>query len=132
MEQELLGRDVEVARIYPLIDQTPDGGAVLIAAGEPGIGKSALLRVGADHARGAGLSVFESTGIESESKPPYSSLNQLLSPVLDYADRLPTPQRRALAVALGREDGEPPGPSSLLSPFSTCRPSSLESVPSSW
>src|SRR5438270_6022208 len=110
MEQELVGRDVEVARIDALIDKTPAGGRVLLVSGEPGIGKSALLRVAADHARGAGFRVLETTGIESESRLPYSCLNQLLGPVLDAAERLPTAQRRALVVALGLEDGDPPEP----------------------
>src|SRR3954462_12069295 len=110
MEQELVGRDVEVARIRALIDQTPDGGGALIVTGEPGIGKSALLRVAADHARNAGFCVLETAGVESESRLPSSSPNQLLGPVLDVAERLPAAQRRALAVALGLEDGDPPDP----------------------
>jgi transcriptional regulator with AAA-type ATPase domain len=40
---ELLGRDVEAARVDAIIDRLPDGGARLVVSGDAGVGKSALL-----------------------------------------------------------------------------------------
>lgn len=75
--------------------------------GEPGVGKTALLRdltaVG-EPAQGGTTRVLRTAGVESESPLPYAALFRLLRPVTDF-DRLPAPQARALRVAFGLEDG---------------------------
>jgi DNA-binding CsgD family transcriptional regulator len=83
-------------------------GAVLVLVGEPGVGKTALLRdLTTNHhqpGQGGKVRVLRTAGVESESPLPYAALHRLLRPITDF-DRLPAPQARALRVAFGLEDG---------------------------
>jgi DNA-binding CsgD family transcriptional regulator len=73
-------------------------GGALIVRGEPGAGKTALLR---DAAEGvSGIQVLWTQGIESESPLPFAALTRLLRPVLDHLEAIPEPQAQALRVAL--------------------------------
>jgi DNA-binding CsgD family transcriptional regulator len=73
--------------------------------GEPGVGKTALLRdLTAGQGAGEGAHVLRTVGVESESPLPYAALYRLLRSV-PTLDRLPAPQSRALRVAFGLEDG---------------------------
>src|SRR4029077_11915068 len=74
--------------------------------GEAGVGKSALL----DDLSGglAGGQVARAVGVESEMELAYAALHQLCAPMLDHLDRLPGPQRDALATIFGRSAGPPP------------------------
>ncbi len=74
--------------------------------GEAGAGKSALLNYLSD--RVAGWHVAMAVGVESEMELAYSGLHQLCAPILDHLDRLPVPQRDALATVFGRSAGPPP------------------------
>jgi DNA-binding CsgD family transcriptional regulator len=80
--------------------------AVLVIRGEPGVGKTALLRYCVGQA--SGFRVTESVGIESEIELPFAGLHQLCGPLLDRLDALPDPQRDALRVAFGLSSGDPP------------------------
>jgi hypothetical protein len=71
--------------------------AVLVVRGEPGVGKTALLEYAVESARG--FRVARTIGVESEIELPFAGLQQLCAPVLERAERLPTPQRDALGVA---------------------------------
>ncbi len=84
--------------------------ATLVIRGEAGMGKSALL----DYAvrSGSDLKLVRTAGVESESELAFAALHQLCRPMLDLIDRLPGPQRGALMVAFGLEDG--PAPDRLL------------------
>jgi DNA-binding CsgD family transcriptional regulator len=79
---------------------------VLVIRGEPGVGKTTLLRYCVEQA--TGFKVVESVGIESEIELPFAGLHQLCGPLLDQLDDLPDPQRDALRVAFGLAAGEPP------------------------
>lgn len=87
-----------------------EGGRVLVVEGEPGIGKTALWRDGVAQARRRGFRVLVATGVGSETPLSFAALRDLVDDVFDeVVDALPSPQRRALAVALQREDpGERP------------------------
>jgi tetratricopeptide (TPR) repeat protein len=80
--------------------------AVLVLAGEPGIGKTALL----DHAAGEaeGLTVLRASGVESERELAFAALHRLCLPVLDRLEDLPDAHGAALGVAFGRVRGEAP------------------------
>ena len=75
--------------------------------GEAGVGKSALL--GYLSGRVAGWHVARAAGVESEMELAYAGLHQLCAPMLDHLDRLPAPQRDALATVFGRSAGPVPG-----------------------
>jgi DNA-binding CsgD family transcriptional regulator/tetratricopeptide (TPR) repeat protein len=104
MRQGLVGRDAEQALLAELIGQAPGGGGAMVLLGDPGIGKTSLLRATAARAQQAGFAVLETAGVESEALLPYAGLHQLLRPVLSSAGALPEPQRRALLTAFGEDD----------------------------
>lgn len=95
----LYGRNDEQARISSLMEEARDHrrSGVLVLRGEAGIGKSALLAQAADRVPRA----LRVTGIEAESGIAFAGLNQLLWPVRDRLDALPSPQAAALRSALG-------------------------------
>ncbi|MET9343342.1 AAA family ATPase [Nonomuraea sp. NPDC003804] len=107
---ELFGRDVELERIDRFLDLVRLRGESRLVRGEPGVGKSALLDVTAEHAVAAGMRVLRASGSEFEADVSYSCLNQLLLPAQDDLERLPPSQREALQVALGFGTGPPPEP----------------------
>jgi hypothetical protein len=47
-------------------------------------------------------------GVESEMELAYNGLHQLCAPMLDHLERLPLPQRTALATIFGLSDGPAP------------------------
>jgi hypothetical protein len=79
---------------------------VIVLRGEAGVGKSALLGYLAD--RVAGWQVARAVGVESEMELAYAGLHQLCAPLLDHLDRLPVPQRDALATVFGMSVGPAP------------------------
>jgi DNA-binding CsgD family transcriptional regulator len=79
---------------------------VMVLRGEAGVGKSALLGYLAD--RVAGWQVTRAAGVESEMELAYAGLHQLCAPLLDHLERLPVPQRDALATIFGLSSGPPP------------------------
>ena len=105
----LLGRDRERAVLERLLATARDGhGAVLMVDGDPGIGKTTLL----DYAVEAGedFRVVRAAGAEGEMELDYAALQQLCSPVLEFVDCLPLPQREALGIAFGLGAGRAPSP----------------------
>jgi DNA-binding CsgD family transcriptional regulator len=107
--RRLLGRQREIAVLERLLKLVREGhGAVLMVDGEPGVGKTALLRYASEAAQD--FRVVRTAGVEGEMELDYAALQQLCSPLLEYSDRLPDPQRDALDVAFGRSTGQPPNP----------------------
>jgi DNA-binding CsgD family transcriptional regulator len=100
----LFGREPELRVLGDLIDHVRDQGGALAVTGEPGVGKSALLRQASVHASEAGMLVLTVSGVQSESLLPFAGLHQLLGPVLGELDQLAEPQRDALRTALGMTD----------------------------
>ena len=94
-----MGRDDELARIDALLEYARSGvSSALILRGEPGVGKSALLR--AASGRALGMTLLSATGIEAESELPYAGLSELLHPLFELLPEIPRPQAEALSVAL--------------------------------
>jgi DNA-binding CsgD family transcriptional regulator len=78
----------------------------MVLRGEAGVGKSALLGYLSD--RVAGWQLVTAVGVESEMELAYAGLHQLCGPLLGHLDRLPDPQRDALATVFGRSAGPAP------------------------
>src|SRR3978361_1249448 len=105
--RRLRGRDAECAALERVLADVHQGQSrVLILRGEAGIGKSALL----DHLsdRLEGWRVVRVVGVESERGPAYRGLHQICSPLLSELERLPEPQREALATVFGLSAGDAP------------------------
>src|SRR3954447_7353226 len=104
---ELLGRVGEIRSVDELIATVRAGrSAALVFQGEPGIGKTSLLRRALSAAEG--LHTLDLVGAESEQQMGYAGLHRLLLPHLDRLPRLPAPQRSALSRAFGLADGPAP------------------------
>jgi DNA-binding CsgD family transcriptional regulator len=80
--------------------------AVQVLRGEAGVGKTALLDYVAEHA--SECRVARVAGVESEMELAFAGLHQLCVPMLDGLGALPGPQRDALRVAFGMQDGDVP------------------------
>jgi DNA-binding CsgD family transcriptional regulator len=103
----LLGRVAECRVLDRLVaDATAGRSGVLVLRGEAGIGKSALLGYVADGAEG--LLLAKTVGVESEMELAFSGLHQLCAPMLGHLERLPPPQRSALAAVFGLSDSPAP------------------------
>src|SRR3954469_5800757 len=103
----LLGRRRECEALDRLVATVRGGqSAVLVIRGEAGVGKSALLTYLIE--RASGCRIARAAGVESEMELPFAGLHQLCAPMLDRVDRLPAPQRDALATAFGLSAGDPP------------------------
>jgi DNA-binding CsgD family transcriptional regulator len=107
LESGFLDRVREREVLDRLVAHVREGhSAVLVIRGEPGIGKTELLRYTARHA--AGFRVAQVTSVEAEMELPFAGIHQLCAPLLDHVDTLPEPQQDALNVALGNASGEVP------------------------
>ncbi|MGZ6693965.1 MAG: AAA family ATPase, partial [Solirubrobacteraceae bacterium] len=103
----LLGRRIECAALDQLISDVLTGASrVTVLRGEAGVGKSALLSYLSD--RVVDWHLAKAVGVESETELAYGGLHQLCAPMLGYLDRLPVPQRDALATVFGRSAGPAP------------------------
>ena len=104
---KLLGRRSECEALDRLVADVFAGRSrVTVLRGEAGVGKSALL--GYLSGRVAGWHVARAAGVEAEMELAYAGLHQLCAPMLDHLDRLPVPQRDALATVFGRSAGTAP------------------------
>ena len=106
----LVGRQRERGVLERLLDVAREGhGAVLVVYGDPGVGKTALLEETVDLGQ-EDFRVVRAAGAEGEMELDYAALQQLCSPILEFNERLPDPQRDALEVAFGISAGPAPSP----------------------
>jgi DNA-binding CsgD family transcriptional regulator len=104
---KLLGRRAECEELDGLLTDALAGHSrVTVLRGDAGVGKTALLGYLSD--RVDDWYVATAAGVESEMELAYSGLHQLCAPMLDRLDRLPAPQRDALATVFGLSRGPAP------------------------
>ncbi len=112
-DQGFVGRDDVLRALLARLDEAAPREAAVGLLGDPGVGKSALLRRVEHRARAAGSTVLTARGSHAETHLPYASLHQLVRPVLPRVDVLPTSQREALLACFAM------GPSVEVNPFFT-------------
>jgi DNA-binding CsgD family transcriptional regulator len=104
-----VGRAEELRILHALVAAARNGqGGSLVVRGEPGIGKTTLLRsvtrlVG-------GIRLLSADGYEAESDLPFAGVQRIMMPLAGRVDALPPRFASALAVATGQTDGAPPDP----------------------
>ena len=103
-----VGRQEEQALLDELLVQSRTKGAALVIRGDVGVGKSALLDEARRRAIKHGFTTSTIAAAQSEAHLTFAGLHQLLKPALAGMDTLPVPQRSALQIALGLEEGDPP------------------------
>ena len=78
----VLERELETQCISDALDRARDGaGTAIVIEGEPGIGKSTLVRQAVREARQRGLSVLRAQGGELEQSRPYGVVSELFAAV---------------------------------------------------
>ncbi len=97
----LVGRDAELAQMQAAVDGVAQRGGTVRIAGNPGVGKSALLRAGIELAVDRGYTALSVRAAEGEAHLTFAALYQLLRPLLGRVDELPAGHRAALMSAFG-------------------------------
>ena len=99
----LIGREAEVGAIEAFLRTSGPRG--LLLEGEPGIGKTSVWAAGVDAARSSGMTVLAARAAGVEVRLAFTGLADLLGRLPGSAfSSLPSPQRRAVDVALLRAD----------------------------
>ncbi|WP_405485447.1 AAA family ATPase [Nocardia sp. NBC_00511] len=102
--REIQGRESEQGELSRLLQEARIGhGGGRLLWGDPGIGKTALLRDAT--ARATDFQTLTCRGFPAETDLEFAALHELLLPIADRAATLPPPQAQALAAALGRAPG---------------------------
>jgi DNA-binding CsgD family transcriptional regulator/tetratricopeptide (TPR) repeat protein len=108
MPEVMVGRERELEAATGFLSDLQDGQAVLVFAGEPGIGKTTVWRCAVGRARALSFMVLSTRPVQAEAGLAFAGLADLLEPVAEEVlPGLPEPQQRALRVALLWES---PGP----------------------
>ncbi|WP_374216210.1 AAA family ATPase [Frankia sp. R82] len=109
----LVGRDREIRFIESLLSGDVSRCNTLVMRGEPGVGRTALLRHAEWRATtpgGPSARVLWLRGAESESALPCATLADLVLPLRGCLGELPDAQRSALEICLALGEGAPPSP----------------------
>jgi hypothetical protein len=102
----MVGRSGYCRELDDLVEAVRQGlSRSLVIVGEPGIGKTRLLRY---TAQVGGVRTTSIVGVESELRLGFAALHCMLVPFLDRIGLLPAPQRGALRSAFGLAAGPPP------------------------
>jgi ATP/maltotriose-dependent transcriptional regulator MalT len=79
LASRVVGRDLEIAGLRAALDRAVAGaGSVAFLVGEPGIGKSRLARVAADHAAQGGVSVLQGRAVSASTPLAYRPFAEAL------------------------------------------------------
>jgi predicted ATPase len=105
--EEATTRERQGSALDRLVESTRAGhGQAIVVRGEAGIGKTTLLECATQSA--SGFQVARIDGVEAEQELPFAGIHRLCARMLDRIDRLPAPQREALATAFGVSAGGAP------------------------
>ncbi len=103
----LLGRKAEQDQLDLLLRRARAGtSGALVLKGDPGIGKTALLRYAAECAQS--MRILRATGTETEQELAFAGLYSLLHPLVGYLGSLPERHAAAVRAALGLGEDEIP------------------------
>jgi DNA-binding CsgD family transcriptional regulator len=109
MTGEVIGRERELSVVKAFFNRPAEGLRALVLEGEAGIGKSTLWLEGVAAARERSLPVLTSRPGETERMMPNLVLGDLFGDVeREVLAALPGPRRRALEIALLREEPDLP------------------------
>jgi DNA-binding CsgD family transcriptional regulator len=103
--ESVVGREAEMAAVRAFVDTPPSAPAALMLAGEPGMGKSTLIRAALILAAAAELRPLVARPARGEAELPYVGLADLFAELgRDDLEGLALPQRNAIEAALARAE----------------------------
>jgi DNA-binding NarL/FixJ family response regulator len=115
-ELRVVGRDSQLAVVASFLGPTAGRPAALVIEGEPGIGKTTIVRAALEQASAAGLRLFVARPVAGELELPYAGIGDLLATIgPDTLGILTRPQRAAVDAALTREGSSAAGDGYALS-----------------
>jgi DNA-binding CsgD family transcriptional regulator len=117
---DVVGREEELEYLRGFLADTAAAPLALLLEGEPGIGKTTLWAAALETARERSYRVLACRPAGAEVQLSFAGLGDLLADVLEETlPALPSPQRRALEVALLLEEaqGPPPDPRAIALAF---------------
>jgi DNA-binding CsgD family transcriptional regulator/tetratricopeptide (TPR) repeat protein len=119
MSDGVFGRDAELRMVEKFLAGLAAAPAALILVGEPGSGKTTVLRAGLERAASLGYIVLRTLPSPSDMRLAFAGLADLLGARLDTVlPGLPLPQRRALGAALLTEEApSAPEPTMIAAAF---------------
>ena len=125
----VVGRKSEIERIRRVLEAAAAGyGAGLVVRGEPGMGKTTVLRAGAN-APPAPMRVIHARGVEAEAEIGYATLADVLRPAAPRLDALVPAQQAALESALSLGPPSPADPLMIGSAALSLLAAHAESAP---
>jgi hypothetical protein len=91
-DEVIVGRDHERHLLSLLVDSLTLAGGAVVILGEPGMGKTLLMRSVAHYASRQDVSIHILRGIESEAVLPFAAITDLLWPLQEHLATLPAIQ----------------------------------------
>ncbi len=120
MASAVLGRQAELDQVTAMLDAVLAGPSAVVVEGPAGIGKTTVWQAALQAARARSFTVLAAYAAQSEAALPFAGLIDLLEGVPEAGlSGLPTPQRRALEVALLRREPEETGVDQLAVSLAT-------------
>ncbi|MEU2774070.1 ATP-binding protein [Streptomyces sp. NPDC007162] len=104
--EQLVGREADLARISGFFTRRGSGRSLLLS-GDPGVGKTALLRAMGKSATADGVRVLRIAGVQFEADLSYAALNQAAGPDAKAANASETVIRVARARRTCRRSSRP-------------------------
>src|SRR5262245_716541 len=105
----IVGRDAEIAAVERFLDRCAQTGGALVVDGEAGIGKTTVWHEALARAARRPFRVLVARPAEAEAALSYAALADLVGAAYDdVRDGLPSPQQRALDIALLSGEGDGP------------------------
>jgi DNA-binding CsgD family transcriptional regulator len=109
MDETIVGRDAETAAVRRFLERVPNGPIAFVVAGAAGIGKTTVWLHALGTAEAMAYRILQARPAEAEARLSYAALADLLADVYDEArSAVPSPQQRALDVALLRDEADEP------------------------
>lgn len=114
----VVGRHRESSCVEAVLDRMLDGPTALVIEGDPGIGKSTVVRWAMARATERSVLVLACHPSQAETRLAFSALADLLVAIdAELLDALPRPQRRALEAVLMRSEPDATDPMNRAVPI---------------
>ena len=102
----ITGRDMELDRLYRMLNRLDKRDRVCLLAGEAGVGKTKILKALAHHAKKRDCLVLEGRCVERKNQTPWSLFQALLSNYIKTFSQYPDIKKESICQAIKKESGD--------------------------